>query len=57
MNLDTGCAEKIHIFLLFGPKKVPPSDSLKIYPIAAFLLLKVLALDFPLGFLKQDGDS
>ena len=39
------------------PKKVQPSNSLKLHPIAAFLLLTTRALFHPLGFLKQAGDS
>ena len=46
---------KICIFLSVDPEKVHPSNCLKIHPIAAFLLLTVIALVHPLWFLEQAG--
>ena len=43
----------IYIFLLVGPKAMRPSNCLKIHPIAVLLLLSVLTLLHPLGFLRQ----
>ena len=47
----------MHISLSVGPKAVRPSNYLKIYPADVFLLLTVIALFHPLGFLKQARSS
>ena len=52
-----GLGGKICIFLSVVPKAEWPSYCLKIHLNAVFLLLTVLALVQPLGFLKQAGSS